>query len=562
MKEAVIGALVIIFVCLLTAGLTVYIVFFSIHKVYFRKQINLTKKFNELTNGLNSVNIFKMQVLANNDIGNKLDLKKYIDIYNKLKENLGVIRNNITTSEHELNSFNLKVGKKYIQIIDDDLNKALANLADLKKAYINYTQYGVAIETTFQNFLDIFETLKNFYISKLEFNPSFNKINSLFDTIQKTFITLPKLSIEFDYKKTIETVLDLGRKLRTLADAILMVYKFQVINTYLKSTKDYNEKMVTMHYSEIASSDLQALQNLLTIFNHAYNNFNRHYKSLELGRAKDFAVQAISAINQVNLFTYIHINTPTLINLSLNEIKEQTDKILLNKNDILDSMKDLKQYFVLEPQIIDCFNLIEKDVNKISMLSDVASRINYTTHTEKISAVKDLETIARQIINRKAEIVDAINQIDVLLEKVVKTVTDLNDLYIYFWQLLAIVKQLSPSSGHESENIQELIAFNIKQIEEYSQQIITNKNPDFDGIALNLTAIIEQSQQIYKQLTTSMVLKTYASKLFTYVNRYKTNKSLKDDFVKANKLFKEKKYAQSIDQLLLIYQKAKKNKNK
>ncbi|MCQ3907499.1 MAG: hypothetical protein MJ219_01810 [Mycoplasmoidaceae bacterium] len=431
MQETLI-ALVIVFICLFAAGLAVYAVFFSIHKRYFYKEIQLIKKYNNLISGLNVINIYKIQVLANNDIGDKLDLKKYISIYKKLKENSAGIRANIHTADVELNAFNLKVAKRYLSLIDYDLNKSLDALANLKEGYDRYTQYGQAIENAFQNYLEIYETLDNFYHKKLEHPEIFTRINLLLNSIKKTFTMIPELSIEFDYKKTIDTILDLGRKLKALANAILLVFRFQIIDTYLKTTRSYNEKMISKYFDEIDRSDLQSLQNLLTLFSHAYSHFDLHYRQLELGKAKDFAVQAIEAINQVNQFTYIHVKTPALIAVSISEIKEQTDSIILNKQEIINSIRDLKQYFVLEPELAQCFDIIEKDVNYISVLNNAANTINYRTHTEKVRAIKDLDQIANQIVNRKSEIINSIDKINDALSHVIKTVTDLNDLYVYF----------------------------------------------------------------------------------------------------------------------------------
>ncbi|MCQ2957128.1 MAG: hypothetical protein MJ233_04885 [Mycoplasmoidaceae bacterium] len=555
----VIIALLVIFLCLFAAGVAVYTVFFAIHKRYFRQEINLIKKYNKLINDLNGINIYKIQVLANNDIGNKLDLNKYILIYRKLKSNSVIIKNNISIAEAELNAFNLKTAKKYILTIDNDLNKALKDFEILKEAYARYTQYGHAIEFTFQNYLEIFEALQDFYETKLVYTANFKKVNDLFVAIRKTFETLPSLSIRFDYKKTVDTFLDLIRKLKTLANAIMLIFRFQIVDTYLKSTKEYNEKMISKYHSEIASSDLQKLQNLLTLFNHAYSHFSRHYRNLELGQAQAFAAQAVSSINQVNQFTYIHVKTPTLISLSLNEIKDQTDKIMASRHEIIDSIKDLKQYFVLEPKVIDCFDVIEKDVNYIAILNNAANHVNYKTHTEKIKAIKDLDTISQQIIKRKLEIVRSIDSIDNVLGKIIKTVTDLNDLYVYFWQLLTIVKKYVPT-GLENREMQMLIKNNLQQIENYSKLIVSEENPDFDAIAYEISSIIEQSQQIYKRMTSTIVLKTYASKLFVYVNRYKSIKELKEKFAKANQSFKAKNYSQCIDELLAIIKQAKKNK--
>ncbi|MBQ0045734.1 MAG: hypothetical protein KBS35_02495 [Mycoplasma sp.] len=559
MQEAVIIALLIIFICIFAAGLGVYTVFFSIHKSYFRQQLNIIKKYNKLINGLSGINIYKIRVLSKNDLGNKLDLNRYIDIYKKLKANSVVLKENISVSEAELNAFNLKIAKKYIKTIDRDLNKALADLNELQEAYVNYTQYGSTIETAFQNYLEIYETLANFYEKKLTYFTDFTKINSLFMSIRKTLISIPQYSNKFDYKQTVDTILDLGRKLKTLANAIMLVFRFQIIDTYLLTTKEYNDKLVKKHYDEIATADLQSLQNLVTLFSHTYRHFHHHYRSLELGKARTFAIQAISALNQINQFTYVHINTPTLIDLSIGEIKEQADKILLNRNDIINSMNDLKQYFVLEPKVIESFDLIERDVNLISKLNAEANRVNYKTHTEKIRAIQDLDVIANKIVNKKGEIIVAINKIDDILYKIIKTVTDLSDLSIYFWQLLAVTKKLIPP-GDDRNEIQKLITGNIKQLDDYSKQVVSDENPDFDNIAYEISTIVEQSQQIYKQMTTTIVLKAYASKILMYANRYKTMKALKDDFIDANKAFRAKRYSDCIDKSLAIIKTAKKRK--
>lgn len=552
-------ALVIVFICLLSAGLIVYAVFFTINKVYFKKLIKISKKYNEVLNGLYGINIYKIQVLAKNDIGNKFELNNYISIYKKLKANLDPIKANIGVAEMELNAFNLKVANKYISSIDADLNKALADLKELKAGYDSYTSYGHTIQITFQNYLEIYEKLWDFYQTRLPYSQEFTTINKLFVSIATTFESIPLMANEFDYKKTINSIIDLSSKLKNLAKAVKMVYRFQIVDTYLKTTKEYTDKIISNHYQEIAGSDLQTLQNLLTVFTHAYKRFNTDYRNLKLDSAKKYAINAINAIAQVNQFTYVHLNTPTWINISVNEIKEQTDRIIANKNDILNSLSDLKQYFVLEPKIIETFDLIEKDINYISVLNNAASGVNAKTHTEKIRAVKDLDNIGKQIVGRKTEIIESIDAINDILAKVIKTVTDLNDLYIYFWQLQSIIKQVAPDD-EDSKDMISLIQSNLKQIEKYSKLIITEEQPDFDNIAYELTSIVEESNQIYQRMTTAVVLKTYANKLFTYANRYKKFPELKKDFAQATKLFKAKKYDDCIDTLLQIIKSSKKHK--
>lgn len=560
MQEGLILALLITFIVICITGLIVYATFFAIHKIFFRREIKLIKKFNEIFNGLSGINIFKIQVLAKNDLGNELELDKYITIYRQLKANLTIIKNNIDIADAELNAFNLKVAKKCMDSIDRDLTKSLKEWTELKQAYTQYTSYGNSIESAFQNYLDIFESLTNFYFNKFNYIEDFTKVNDLIETIRKTFISIPRLSNEFDYKKTIDTIIDLGKKLRTLSNILITIYRFQAVDIYLKTSKEMNQKMIDECHNEIERGDLQTLHNLLTVFIHAYNNFNKAYRKLQLAEAKSFAFQAIKAINQINQFTYVHIKTPALINLGVNEIKEQTDKIIANKQDIINSMADLKQYFVLEPKVVDCFDVIEKNIGEINILNNAANNVNYKTHNEKIRAIKDLDAMGNQIVTKKEEIIQAIDYINDMLGKIIKTVTDLNDLYIYFWQLFVTVKQYMPS-GPDSTSIQQLIKSNLKQLEEYSKQIVEKEKPDFDQIAYEIGAIVEQSLQIYKQMTSTVTLKTYASKLFVYANRYKKNKNLQDKFELANKEFKAKNYAICIDTLLDIIKTAKKAKN-
>lgn len=559
MLDKVVIGLLVFFIIIFAAGVIVYTVFFTINKSYFRKHVKVVKKYNQLVNDLNGINIFRFQVLAENDLAKKQEMNNYMDIHATLRENTKIIKENINIAETELNSFNLKSAKKCIEEIDRSLNTALADMKALKDAYISYTHYGYTIDDAFQNYRDIFEVLEAFYLSRVKYHQNFDKINKLFAATKKTLETIPNLSLKLDYKKTVDTAVDLGRKIKTLADALLLVMRFQIVDTYLKTTKEQNQDMLDHNYDQIASADLQKLQNLLTLFNHAYEHFKAHYKVLQLGRAQTFAIQAIDAISQVNRFTYIHVKTPALISLSLNEIKEQSDKILANKDSIMESIIDLKQYFVLEPQMMQHFDTIEENINHIATLNNVANHINYKTHGEKIKAIKDLNKIAEQIVIRKSKIISSIETIDDVLSKVIKTVTDINDLYVFYWQLLVTIKKFAPT-GSESDDLKNLIQTNLKQLENYSKQIVGEENPDFDAIAYELSTIVEQSQQIYTKMAKTVVLKTYASKLFVYANRYKWMKNLAPSYEKADTAYKSQNYGLCIEILLRLIKTAKKQK--
>ncbi|MCQ3907498.1 MAG: hypothetical protein MJ219_01805 [Mycoplasmoidaceae bacterium] len=106
-----------------------------------------------------------------------------------------------------------------------------------------------------------------------------------------------------------------------------------------------------------------------------------------------------------------------------------------------------------------------------------------------------------------------------------------------------------------------MITKSTTQINEYLKQIIGAEKPDFDQIAYEISSIVEESQQIYKKLTTTVVLKEYASKLIIYSNRYKDFDQLKNGFEKINKLYASRNYSQCIDELLKVIKSAKRIKS-
>jgi len=552
--------LIVFFLILFAIGCGVYVVFSIINKIYFNKEIKLMEQYNKLAGDISSLNMFKLDVLANNNPNIKTSVDKVKKQYNLLNNNLKVLNNSIQILDKEIKAFNLKPAQKHIEIINIDLSQCAKDFNDIKVEYERFTQYSDEMADMFNNYIELNEKLINFYKTKIIYHADFKKIIKLFEATSRTIATIPDASVKFDFKKTVTVWIDLHSKIQALMKAITAVLKFQIVITYLESSMNKNNEIISHSYASIADSDKQVLQRYTATFENSYSKLLKAYRAFDLNKAQAYAIDATMSLNQINNFVTVHTKAADIIAVSLNDITNQTNAILANKEQIISSIRTIQEYFVKETKVNEWFEDIVEDINTIEKLTDQSKYVSYKTHGQKVSALATLSGISKNIFNKKEEISNLIDNVNDALNKVISSITDLNDLYIYFWQMLLSIKQISPADDDATNSMIALIENNLKLIDQYTNDLVKQENPDYNQISNNINNIIEQVHQVYSKISTNLTLKNYARKLMVYCNRYKV-KGTKTLFNKANELYKAKKYSECINQLLTIHKKAK-NKTK
>lgn len=549
--EQTLKALIITFLVLFAAGFLVFAVFFIAHKVFFQKQWKLMDRYNHTRAKIYGINFFRIDVLHNNSLIPEDKYNKIKAQYDSINQNLNTIYENIIVLTGEINSMNLKPANSHLKYINNQLTKADQNLKVFEAEYNKYTAYPDEISNIFQTYLDIFEALDNFYNHKIIYRKDFKMVNELFRNISRIIKAIPEFGKKFNYTKTINVLIDLHNKIDSLIKILFVILRFQVVQIYLRTSMEKNNVIILANYKSIAHTDLPTLQKSINIYKTSYSGFVKSFKALDLKNAHRQIILATKALTNINQFCFIHSQTKDLINVSLQEIKEQTDQIIANKEHVLASIEAISSYFVRDNKISHWFKTITKDLNKIEKLVDESNKIDYQTHSQKIKALQSLANISSEIVVKKDEINLNINNVNKELNQIISTVNDLNDLYIYFCQLLAIANK-TLADDEETKLLKAAINDNLKIINELTNQIIANDKPDFNYITSSIVNIINQINQIYTKVNNELVLKSYASKLIVYANRYRTIKENNDQFKLVDKSFKNKQYAKCIDQLIKL----------
>lgn len=558
MMEEVLRALIITFLALFTAGFIVFSVFFIIYKVYFKKQWKLMERYNRLSSSMYSVNFFKIEVLHKNGLIAPEKYQKIKNQYETIDENLKVIYDNLMTLTKEINMMNLEPAKYHLGFIAKQLDSADKDFGSFGGEYDKYTAYPDELNNIFQTYLDIFESLNEFYNTRVLYHEDFKKINKLFDTIAKEIKSIPEFSSKFNYKLTINVLIDLHNRIEALVKVLFVVLKFQIVQIYLRTSMTKNNQIINANYKSIAHTDLPILQKSINIYKTSYLGFVKSFKALDLNNAQRQLLTATKALINVNQFCYIHSKTRDLINISLQDIDEQTKDILNNKEHIVASLSAISANFVKDSNVKSWFKTVSKDLIRIEKLVNESQLIDYKTHSQKIKALEDLANISGEIIEKKDEINDCINGINKHLGQLIATINDLNDLYIYLCQLSAVANQILPNN-QERALLKQAMKENINVINALINLIITDQQPDFDKITSSTNSIINNVNQIYTKINNDTILKSYASKLLVYANRYRSKKDFKKAFSEIDDAFKSSHYAQCIDALLIVINK---NKNK
>lgn len=551
--------LVITFLVLLGAGLLVYATFFIVNKIFLNKTIKLMSRYNKLSGEIHSINFFKIEVLIKHDLAVKEDLDLLKKTYKEVSENAYKIHDNLTAITDEINHMNLKPAIKHLKNIKVAIEKNEAVVNEIKSQYSKYTSYGDTIDNIAQTYEDIYEALSEFYDSKIRYKEYFNPVNDLFNTIGKSISNLHSFKLKFDYKQATNVLLDLKKKLQTLSKGIETILRYQIVLDYLLASMEASSIQINQAFRNIDGQDLQIIKKLQNSFSTSYINFRNSYLTLDFSKAKKYAADAADAAYQVQKFVYVHLETPDLINISLKEIDNQTKSILENKEKIENSLKLFSKYFLKDPVITKLFNEINNNINDLDKLAASAKVVLSKTYTQKIVALKQIANISQAVYQKKEEISKNINTVNQTLSSIIQIITELNDLYVHFWQLLVQIKKISTNTN-ETKDIEALINNNLDLINSYAKQIVEDEHPKYSKISYDLTNMVQNVIQVSSRLKTSLLLKSYATKLVVYSNRYKLEPGYEDQFASIERLYLSKHYKECIEEAISLIKLIKKQK--
>jgi len=536
-------------------ALAAFLVFFFIHRSYFNKLKKHIKNYDEIRAKLHNVNFYRLDVLAQNKMLNQQKFTQLKNNWDTLNENCHTIYVDLKVLDDEIRKMNFKEAKRISYRIASDIEKTQDDASIFLEEFNKSTQYSDGIEDSLQIAIDLFNDIKEFYYANVIHNQNFNAINELIARIQEIIDKNAEFATSYDFDAIVRIFIDLHSKIKILWKSINAVLKLQLVDVYLLTAKDNNNKLLIKSNIKLVYKDNEYISKANNLFEKHYEEFKKAYLGFDIVNAFKFASIAADDMAKISKFCYVNSSSLELINESIGVINEQTDSVIKNKDKILQSINSLAFYFAKDQKTLSYFNQIDSDVKLIEELYTKANNVSSLSVDDKLEALKQLQAISLSIAKCKENIGDSVSHINYTLSHIITLLTRLNELYTYYIQMLPTIKVLGNDNPVRSEFIA-LINNNILIIQACVREIITSDNPDFKEISSKINSMVEETQHVKEKINSTIILKSYANKLMFYANRYKKEATI-SLFDKAEEEYRSKKYSQCIDTLLLICKKFK-----
>lgn len=219
--------------------------------------------------------------------------------------------------------------------------------------YNVYFQYSDTIANSLDDVVTLFEKSKTFFKNNIVCYTNFISITNHFNKIGTMINNLSKLVTNFDFKATINLWFDLTTNLQQISNLILNLYKFQIVDNYLLNNCNKYKAIIAKSYSSIVSDDLKKVDGMFHCLKQAYYNFTLAYKQLDFAKTNIFMIEAINHLNKISQFVLISVYANNIIKNNLDELASQTNTILANHDQIINSVDAIIKFFYKNVQVVN-----------------------------------------------------------------------------------------------------------------------------------------------------------------------------------------------------------------
>ena len=548
--SVILQILINVFFSLLVINMVVYCIIFFVYKLLFKKVKVLMKDWNKLSTLINTFNLTKLNILANNNLSLKNDINNLVLQFNNIKHELEVIFKNIEFITNIVTKISFSIAMYHIKLCKNDLQLCKKLINKCADKYNAYCQYSDTIANSLDDVIELVKKCKSFFTNNIIGSSNFPSINKLFFSISNKINNLSKLITIFDFKATVNQWFDLSTNLQQITSLILDLYKFQIVDSYLISNYKKCKSIIAKSYSSIITDDLNRFDNTTDNFEQKYNDFVHAYKQLNFDMANVFMIHAINYMNKIFQFVLIGIYANNIIKKGIDDLTLQTSSILANHDQIINSINKVVNYFPKNIQVISWLTSIKNNINDIVEIVKQSKKLIFTEFDKKIITMNTLVKHSTKIYQKKQEIVNLIDNVNTVFDRVINNIKQLNNLYLCYWQLLSMLNNFIPN-GEEFYQINNLIKDNLDKVNKWFNRIIHDSNIDHQSLSLQIMDAIDIFGYLYKKIISYAIFQNYATNLMIYANRYHTTNN-HNDFEMIQKLYDQKQFIPCIDKLLSI----------
>ena len=545
----------IIIVCILVIVLSLFATWFLAYKSTLRKEIHIKTKYNELMSTVGGISFTKLKLLAENNPRLLTNLELLQNSIKQIQNNMETLRANIKTLSIEVAKINYFGSRKIINAIEEDLELVESQYNEFTKGYKDCSEYSDTIALVFNSYRDIFKIITDFYHKEILINFKFEKIEKILENTALNLTKLNELSVNFDFNITLHVLKKLRSDMSLAYKTLEQVYILKTVRSFLITAEKKVNQLLTETYNDINSQDFEKLEKLLTVYREYKTRFARNFADLKIKDAFISAVEAIKIFDQINTFVQLNINANKIIDDAQNIIKIQFNQLIDSKTQLINNLKDLKQYFNTNQTMSRMIADVTNSLDYINQSFDESLDLEKSSYSKKKESLIMIHSKSKMIIEEKNKIMNDLNEINSRLQQTLNFLIEFNNLSIALNYLRTLVEKLKRDEKQEQHKTQ--IDTLLKNVEIFIKKIIETDTWSFTDANKLISDTSQEMLVILNSIANMNTLKQYATKFMMYVNKFAKQPSVKDYWLQANDFYNSQDYKECINFLIKATRKTK-----
>ena len=516
------------------------------------QQIALMKKCNNFVKTLSGISFVKNLVLVEKNPYLKQNLKHLVEKHNKNKENIKIILTNLTNLSFQIKHLYFWQSLKMINALKKDIYSYRDNLNQFIIEYNESTKFHQIISHLYLHYFEIYNNLLALY-HETKLNKTIRKIDFLFNRYRTNLLKLNSMSHVFNLDQTLLILDEMIKQTNECFWFLEKIIKLHLVQKYLQNFLEKINILFEANFSLFAPSELEIIEKNRISFENKMKKFNFFFYNLDFTNAFGLIQNLCQSTNKIYHFLFIHIKSLPIITKCQKIIFDQSSSILLSKNKTLEALKQIKLFLKNQDSYKTLIDDCVKKINGIEIIAKKTKTMKIISYQDKNLALSMLFDYSNKITLLKKQIQKNIEKINDFTSNFMFAVENLNNLYVFHYQLVAIINDLNKNNSDELNEMKTTLFRNIQIINRWFITFILNQEINFDECNAMILDLEQQLQIFCKKIKQKKILQQYAYSLIIYINRFHQNKDYGQDFLKISSLYKNQKYDQCIDLILSIH---------
>ncbi|MDE6476628.1 MAG: septation ring formation regulator EzrA [Mycoplasmoidaceae bacterium] len=527
----------------------VFFIFFLIRKKLTNDEYQIKNTFNDINQVSNIEHFAYLEILSKNNPQLE-NLMKDINASKKFfEEQLKLVKEKIMYLTEENEKFSFGSANTLRAQINDDLNSCLFMSEKIKKTMSNTTTYSKGVSDLLTQYRSITDDILTFYDLNLSRKYNNRVFVNIVIAIESTLSEVSSYVIKIDNNNLIKSLNKLNEHIVNFYNTVKSLYILDRTHLYLISSLAFIKKELREKSKMLSSNDSLEVEKRSALATTNINELEANLNNVQIPTAYNCAIIAIKNIEAAAEIIFQTDKINILIQKNIKYLSEQISLLTKQTSTISKTFETITNRFKLN------------DVTTVDKIKQITIRFTSValSYQTIINEYKHYDTIQRNTFLLKIkESIEAIHKlkkdIDSLALEInskykdsIVLIDELADVKLTLAQLLGMKIKLN-SSDEESMNS---IRTAIKKVDQLEELINTDYFANYKKVYAEIQETKTQIFNIIKSCTFDNTLKSYAQRLFVFLNKYRNEaKEIDENLNLAERYYNKNKFNDTLDLLI------------